>query len=190
MIGYLRGRLFYRDEENILVCVNGVGYEIRPSRSLNENLPALNEELDIFIHTYVREDSWVLYGFATREELQSFRLLLKVSGIGPNVALEIVSTLSSSRLYQAIDTEDVNLLCTVNGVGKKTAQRIVFELRGKLPRKEKESEDTPQENELFSALEALGYSRQEAKRAVKSLPQKSGELSELVREALKILHRN
>ncbi len=190
MIAHLEGKLDYRDEEWIVVDIGGIGYEVRPSRSLLQELPGLQEKVKIFTHTYVREDSWTVYGFNSREELDSFRLLLRVGGIGPAVALEIVSTLQVDELHRAITEQDLDQLCRVNGIGKKTAQRLVFELRGKLPEKEEAMIGSSSTGELYEALEALGYSRNEVRRAVMALDSQEGDLGQLVRRALQILGRD
>ncbi len=190
MIGHLEGYLTYKDEEWVVVDIGGVGYEVRPSRSLFQELPHGKEKVKIYTHTYIREDNWTIYGFADREELNSFRLLLRVSGIGPAAALEIVSTLQVEELHRAIADEDLDQLCRVNGIGKKTAQRLVFELRGKLPEREGVAPQDSSAGELYSALEALGYSRNEVRRAVAAMDTQQGDLSQLVRKALQILGRD
>ncbi len=190
MIGHLEGFLTYRDEDLIVIDIGGIGYEVKPSRSLLQELPQGKEKVKIFTHTHVREDNWTVYGFTDREELKSFRLLLRVSGIGPAAALEIVSTLPVEELQRAITEEDLEQLCRVNGIGKKTAQRIVFELRGKLPEPEGAVSVNSGTGELYTALEALGYSRNEVRRAISAMDTHQGDLSELVRKALQILSRD
>ncbi len=190
MIGHLEGYLTYREEEWVVIDVGGVGYEVRPSRSLIQELPSGKEKVKIFTHTYVREDSWTIFGFTDRAELNSFRLLLRVSGIGPAAALEIVSTLPVEELHRAIADEDLEQLCRVNGIGKKTAQRLVFELRGKLPEREGVGAVESTAGELYTALEALGYSRNEVRRAISAMDTQQGDLSEQVRKALQILGRD
>lgn len=193
MIGYLRGKLVFADESYIIIDVAGVGYRVRPTTFLLEELPCLDEEIAIFIYTHVRDDAVELYGFKDREQLSLFRLLLRVSGIGPSIAMALVSTLQVRDIKAAINNSDIKTLCLVNGIGKKTAQRLILELKGDLPPEDDAVtgiRDDLQED-LFAALDALGYSRQEVFDVVKTvMHDKAGkDLSDLLRTALKVMAR-
>ncbi len=191
MIGYLRGKLILADETYIILDVAGVGYRVRPTSFLLEELPSLGEEIAIFIYTHVRDDAVELYGFKDREQLGLFRLLLRVSGIGPSIAMALVSTLQVADIKAAINNSDIKTLCLVNGVGKKTAQRLVLELKGELPPEDEVFTGTGNSlrEDLFAALEALGYPRQEVFDVVKNVMRDSlsKDLSELLRKTLQIM---
>ncbi len=132
MIGRLRGTLVEKIPPLLLVDVQGVGYEVQVSMQTFYALPALSETVQLYTQLVVREDAHLLFGFGTAEERETFRQLVKVSGIGAKTALGILSTLSSQELAQAVAAEDVKRLSAAPGIGKKTAERMVLELRGKL----------------------------------------------------------
>ena len=192
MISRLTGKLVEKTPPQIVIDVNGVGYEADVSMQTFYNLPPLGETVQVFTQLVVREDAHLLFGFATAEERKTFRQLIKVSGIGAKTALGILSAMTADELAQAVAEEDVKRLSSAPGIGKKTAERMVLELRGKLvahtvtdglfaaASADDETED------IVSTLLALGYSEREAKAAVKGIP-KGTDVGEGVRLALKNL---
>ncbi len=172
MIGRIRGTLLEKQPPQVLVDVAGVGYEIDVPMSTFYSLPGLGEPVVLLTQLIVREDAHLLYGFLTLAERAAFRQLLKVSGIGARTALAVLSGLSVDELAQAIATQEVARLTRVPGIGKKTAERLLLELRGKL------GADTgvaasavlSSNADVLNALLALGYSEREAVVAVKGLP--------------------
>ena len=192
MISKLTGKLVEKTPPQIVIDVNGVGYEADVSMQTFYNLPPLGETVQVFPQLVVREDAHLLFGFATAEERKTFRQLIKVSGIGAKTALGILSAMTADELAQAVAEEDVKRLSSAPGIGKKTAERMVLELRGKLITHTvtdglfaapSENDET---NDIVSTLLALGYSEREAKAAVKGIP-KGTDVGEGVRLALKNL---
>ena len=192
MISRLTGKLVEKTPPQIVINVNGVGYEADVSMQTFYNLPPLGETVQVFTQLVVREDAHLLFGFATAEERKTFRQLIKVSGIGAKTALGILSAMTADELAQAVAEEDVKRLSSAPGIGKKTAERMVLELRGKLITHAvtdglfaapSENDET---NDIVSTLLALGYSEREAKAAVKGIP-KGTDVGEGVRLALKNL---
>jgi Holliday junction DNA helicase RuvA len=189
MIGHLRGKLFSKKPSNIIIDVNGVGYEVNVPISILSSLPNEGEEVFISIHTYVREDAITLFGFANIEERRLFKALISVSGIGPKIGLSILSSMSANDFLNALASEEVSLLTKIPGLGKKTAQRLILELKGKLP-KTAEAKDMGFEDAL-SALINLGYKRTDAQDAMDAAF-KSGlrDVEALLRESLKLLNKS
>lgn len=192
MISRLTGKLIEKTPPQIVIDVNGVGYEADVSMQTFYNLPPLGETVQVFTQLVVREDAHLLFGFATAEERKTFRQLIKVSGIGAKTALGILSAMTADELAQAVAEEDVKRLSSAPGIGKKTAERMALELRGKLITHTvtdglfaapSENDET---NDIVSTLLALGYSEREAKAAVKGIP-KGTDVGEGVRLALKNL---
>ena len=192
MISRLTGKLVEKTPPQIVIDVNGVGYEADVSMQTFYNLPPLGETVQVFTQLVVREDAHLLFGFATAEERKTFRQLIKVSGIGAKTALGILSAMTADELAQAVAEEDVKRLSSAPGIGKKTAERMILELRGKLITHTvtdglfaapSENDET---NDIVSTLLALGYSEREAKAAVKGIP-KGTDVGEGVRLALKNL---
>ena len=192
MISRLTGKLIEKTPPQIVIDVNGVGYEADVSMQTFYNLPPLGETVQVFTQLVVREDAHLLFGFATAEERKTFRQLIKVSGIGAKTALGILSAMTADELAQAVAEEDVKRLSSAPGIGKKTAERMVLELRGKLVAHTVTDglfADAPAADEtedIVSTLLALGYSEREAKAAVKGVP-KGTDVGEGVRLALKNL---
>jgi len=172
MIAHLEGRLESKGQERIVIDVGGVGYDVRVPTHLYDLLPNEGERCKVFIHTYFREeDGTSLYGFTTVQDREFFKLLMTVSGIGPKVALGIMSDITASDLAEAIIIEDAKTLTRVNGVGKKMAQRLILELKDKVAEMSLESHAKKPSadnvsDDATSALVALGYSRQAASAAV------------------------
>lgn len=192
MIGRIKGVLLEKAPPQIIVDVHGVGYEIDVPMSTLYNLPETGAEVTLFTHFVVREDAQLLYGFLTKEERTLFRLLIRISGIGPKIALSILSGVSSQLLSQAVATQEPGLLTRIPGVGKKTAERIVLELKGKLDTTiSSEAEGAVTSNakhDIVSALLSLGYSDREAQLAVKGLAPDIS-VNDGIREALKALSK-
>ena len=191
MIGRLKGILVEKNPPQAVIDVNGVGYEVDVSMQTFYHLPATGEAVQLYTQLVVREDAHLLFGFATADERATFRQLVKVSGIGAKTALGILSAMSADELAQAVAEEDVKRLSSAPGIGKKTAERMVLELRGKLvsavsdgPAAQSATADGT--DDIVSTLLALGYSEREAKAAVKGLP-KGTDVGEGVRLALKNL---
>ena len=185
MIGSLRGRVIELHASYALLESAGVGYVVRLTpQSLSELVE--NEERFLYIHDVVREDARELFGFLTRVELELFERLLRVSGVGPKVALTILSAGSGESVRRAIMQGDLALLTSVPGVGTKTAQKIILELKGQLVDDEGSS---PGDGEVIEALMSLGYSSQAARSALKSVPPSVTDVAERVRDALKSLSK-
>ncbi|MBS4097580.1 MAG: Holliday junction branch migration protein RuvA [Sulfuricella sp.] len=194
MIGRLTGNLLEKQPPLVLLDVNGVGYEVDVPMSTFYNLPALGERVTLHTQMIVREDAHLLYGFATLDERETFRRLLKISGVGPKMALGILSGLSVGDLAHAVASQDAGRLVKIPGVGKKTAERLLLELRDKLsmptsgaallgkPELHNASDDA------LNALLALGYNEREAGWAIKQLPADLG-VSDSIRQALKLLSK-
>ena len=159
MIAHLRGKLMQKDPARVIVDVNGVGYEIFIPLTTFTALPDTGSEVSIDIHTHVREDIIALYGFSTRRERTIFEKLMTISGIGPKLAVTILSGGSVEELVSAIKRSDLARLTAIPGVGKKTAERIVLELKDKLRDFAEAVQKPGVETDVMSALENLGYSR-------------------------------
>lgn len=190
MIGRLSGLLAEKNPPQLLVDVGGVGYEVDVPMSTFYNLPVLGERVTLLTHFVVREDAQVLFGFLTAEERATFRQLVKISGVGPRTALSILSGLSVGELAQAISLQESGRLIKVPGIGKKTAERLLLELKGKLGADlaVPASVASDAQADILQALVALGYSDREAAAALKSLPADVG-VSEGIKLALKALAR-
>lgn len=185
MIGSLRGRLISKRPDNIIIESCGVGYQVMVPINLLSMLPEEGDEVFLHIYTHVREDSLQLYGFPSEDEKRVFATLLGISGIGPKMALNILSGFSVKDFMMAIDNEDVALLCRVPGLGKKTAHRLILELREKLVTKEVKDRVF---DDTLSALINLGYKKSEALDALEKV-YKSGpaRVEDLLKEALRYL---
>ncbi|GAA3986730.1 Holliday junction branch migration protein RuvA [Comamonas faecalis] len=190
MIGKLTGTLLDKSPPEVLVDCHGVGYEVLVPMSTFYNLPGVGEAVSLLTQFIVREDAQILYGFATAPERQTFRELIKVSGVGPRTALAILSGIGVSDLAQAVTLQEGARLVKVPGIGKKTAERLLLELKGKLgadigvrPQVASEAQA-----DILQALLALGYNDKEAAAALKALPADVG-VSEGIKLALKALAR-
>ncbi len=191
MIGRLVGTLAAKAPPQILVDVHGVGYELDVPMSSFYNLPALGAPVTLLTHFVVREDAQLLYGFLTEGERATFRELVKISGVGPRTALAILSGLSAAELAQAVTAQDAGRLVKVPGIGKKTAERLLLELRGKLgPDLGASAAEAVGDGQadIVQALLALGYNERDASAALKALPAGVG-VAEGIRLALKALSR-
>ena len=189
MIGRLVGQLAEKTPPQILVDVQGVGYEVDVPMSTFYNLPGLGERVTLLTHFVVREDAQLLYGFLSAEERATFRLLIKIAGIGARTALSILSGLSVSELSQAVTRQEAGRLVKVPGIGKKTAERLLLELKGKLGADLGLAGATivsDNQGDIVQALIALGYNEKEAALAIKPLPADVG-VSDGIKLALKAL---
>jgi Holliday junction DNA helicase RuvA len=188
MIGRIHGILVEKNFPQVLVSCQGVGYEIDVPMSTFYPLPRAGEEVTLLTHLVVREDAHLLYGFLTLGERSAFRQLLRISGVGPKVALAVLSGLSVDDLAAAVASEDAGRLTKVPGIGKKTAERLVLELRDKLPKVVggARADGSAASGEVLSALLGLGYNEREAQAVVKQLPADM-QLADAIRQALKLL---
>lgn len=189
MIGRLAGTVIEKTPPLILLDVSGVGYEVNVPMSTFCNLPAEGGKVVLLTHLIVREDAHLLFGFATAGERNVFRALLKVSGIGPRIALAILSGMKAEDVVAAVENQQSSLLTRIPGIGKKTAERLVLELKGKLlglVPTGLQTATSSTTNDVLSALIALGYSEKEAQAAVKGLDPDTS-VSEGIRLALKQL---
>jgi len=192
MIGRLAGLLLEKNPPQIVVEAGGVGYEIEVPMSTFYNLPASGERVMLLTHLLVREDAHLLYGFGTEAERRAFRQLLKISGVGARTALAVLSGMSVAELADAVLAQESGRLVKVPGIGRKTAERLLLELKGKLGEGVSEialNRPRPVASDVMNALLALGYSEKEAQGAVKPLPEGLS-VSEGIRQALKSLARS
>ena len=189
MIGRLSGKLVAKNPPQVLLDVAGVAYEIDVPMSSFYNLPATGEAVTLHTHLIVREDAHVLYGFATLEERSVFRKLIRISGVGARTALSVLSGLSVADLAQAVTLQDSARLTKVPGIGKKTAERLLLELKGKLADTLPVGTRSAGGNDVLNALLGLGYSEKEALAAVKNLPAGLA-VTEGIRAALKSLSKS
>lgn len=194
MISRLSGILLRKEPPALLVDVNGVGYELEAPMTTFYDLPAVGEKVTLFTHLVVREDAHLLYGFSREAQRRLFRGLLKVNGVGPRVALAVLSGLADDEFVHCVLSEDIARLTQVPGIGRKTAERLIVEMRDKLPQLSAGSTPAPAStraaakdpvSEAMSALIALGYKPNEASRAVRAVPSKDLSAEEIIRQALK-----
>ncbi|AMP38555.1 Holliday junction branch migration protein RuvA [Ralstonia syzygii subsp. celebesensis] len=192
MIGRIAGTLIEKNPPHLLVDCHGVGYEIDVPMSTFYNLPATGEKVVLLTQQIVREDAHLLYGFGTAAERETFRQLIKISGIGARIALAVLSGMSVAELAQAVTLQEAGRLTRIPGIGKKTAERLLLELKGKLgadlgavPGGPAMSDDAV---DVLNALLALGYSDKEAALAIKQVPTGTG-VSEGIKLALKALSK-
>jgi Holliday junction DNA helicase RuvA len=190
MIGRLTGTLAEKAPPQVLVDVAGVGYELDVPMSTFYNLPAVGERLTLLTHLVVREDAHLLYGFGSVDERATFRQLIRISGIGPRTALAILSGLSVAELAQAVSRQESARLVKVPGIGKKTAERLLLELKDKLAPdlQGRSALTTDAQGDIVQALLALGYNEREAAAALKSLPAEVA-VGEGIKLALRALSR-
>ena len=186
MIGKLTGVIAEKSPPQVVIDVQGVGYEVDVPMSTFFNLPGLGERATLLTHLSIREDAHVLFGFLTAEERSTFRLLIKISGVGPKMALSLLSGMSVGDLAQAVSKQEAGRLVKVPGIGKKTAERLLLELKGKLSPDLSVSVANDAQADILQALVALGYSEKEAGSALKTLPSDIG-VSEGIKLAMKHL---
>ena len=190
MIGSLRGRIASKTPPQLTVDVGGLGYELEAPMSTFFHLPAVGEEVRLLTHLVVREDAHVLYAFATEDERRLFRSLIKVSGVGPKIALALLSGISVSAFAQCVLNEDISALTRVPGIGRKTAERLIVEMRDRLAAAPQAAPGAPvtaaasAAGEAYGALVALGYRPAEAARLLKAVGPGTHSTEELIRRAL------
>ncbi|HWA37939.1 MAG TPA: Holliday junction branch migration protein RuvA [Burkholderiales bacterium] len=188
MIGRLSGRLLAKQPPQLLVDVGGVAYEVDVPMSTLYALPAVGEQVTLLTHLSIKEDAHTLYGFATSEERGAFRQLIKISGVGPRTALAVLSGMSVGDLAAAVAAQDAALLTRVPGIGKKTAERLLLELKGKLSEAALPGSAGEKSSDVVNALLGLGYNEKEAALAVRTLPP-GLPVAEAIRAALKALSK-
>jgi len=198
MIAYVKGKLDTKTNTFVIIDVQGIGYRVfMPAKSI-ESLGEIGQEVKVYTHYYVREDNISLYGFSSNEELRMFELLISVSGVGAKSAIIMLSEISPSSFALAVISDDVSKLVKIPGVGKKTAARIILELKDKL-KTETAIEGTEEVNaqiekdnnavEAIAALQVLGYTRKEIEKVFEKIDTKNLELEEIIKQALKYLAR-
>ena len=194
MIGFLRGRLAAKQPPQLVVDVGGVGYEVEAPMSTFYGLPSVGAEVQLHTHLVVREDAHVLYGFGTERERSLFRELIKVSGVGPRIALAILSGVTVDEFHRCVETQDAASLVRVPGIGRKTAERLVIEMRDRLkglpgrpfvPGAGVASASGTAQAEAFTALVALGYKPAEVTRLLQKVDPSVSGTEELIRHALR-----
>lgn len=194
MIGHLRGKIAAKHPPLLLIDVGGVGYELEAPMSTFYGLPAVGAEVTLLTHLVVREDAHILFGFGTDRERSLFRELIKVSGVGPRIALGILSGASVDDFHRSVDTQDVAALTRIPGIGRKTAERLIVEMRDRLkalggasfaPSTGGTRAAASPQSEAFSALVALGYKPAEVTRLLQSLDPSVVTTEEMIRHALK-----
>ncbi|GJK47824.1 Holliday junction ATP-dependent DNA helicase RuvA [Serratia marcescens] len=201
MIGRLRGNILEKQPPLVLLEANGVGYEVHMPMTCFYELPELGQEAIVFTHFVVREDAQLLYGFNDKQERALFRELIKVNGVGPKLALAILSGMSAQQFVSAVEREEITALVKLPGVGKKTAERLVVEMKDRfkglngdlfnssseisLPSATDKAPDVDAEVEAVSALVALGYKPQEASRMVSKIAKPGADCETLIRDALR-----
>ncbi|MFZ2072563.1 MAG: Holliday junction branch migration protein RuvA [Minisyncoccia bacterium] len=185
MIGSIKGKIILKTDKFLIVETSGVGYKISISSDTLSKAKKIGDEISLWTHLHVREDALDLYGFTERQELEFFEMLINVSGIGPKSGLTILSVASIETLKKALATGDTSYLTKISGIGRKTAEKMIIELRDKMG---KDNGDSSLQNELdaLEALKSLGYSQGDAREALKNIPTE-GDTNFKIREALKIL---
>ena len=198
MIAYVKGKLDTKTNTFVVIDVQGIGYRVfMPAKSI-ESLGEIGQEVKVYTHYYVREDNISLYGFSSNEELRMFELLISVSGVGAKSAIAMLSEITPSSFALAVITDDISKLVKIPGVGKKTAARIILELKDKL-KTENSIEQTEEvnvaiqkddnANEAIAALQVLGYTRKEIEKVFEKIDTKNLEIEEIIKTALKYLAR-
>ena len=199
MLSYIKGELAEVFEDTIVVENNGMGINVKVPATVLSNIPSIGEDIKVYTYLYVREDAINVYGFLTRDDLNVFKLLLNVNGVGPKAALGILSTISANDLRYAVLSDDVNAIKKAPGIGAKTAQRLIIELKDKLKLESEEalilnanvstkpSDDLILKNDAIEALVSLGYSQREAMDAVKKVDISNKNLDDIIKESLKNL---
>ncbi|WP_077340609.1 Holliday junction branch migration protein RuvA [Pseudocolwellia agarivorans] len=204
MIGRLRGCLLEKTAPEVLIECNGVGYEVTMPMTSIYTLPEINQEAIVYIHFVVREDAQLLYGFANKTERKLFRLLMKVNGVGPKLGLAILSSMSADQFVSCVIHDDLSTIVKIPGVGKKTAERLLIEMRDRLkdwqldnssseidnilvPNKIENTFVNDERGDAINALISLGYNQSQADKAVKSVFEKGMKSENIIRNALKAM---
>ncbi|MFK5948732.1 MAG: Holliday junction branch migration protein RuvA [Methylococcales bacterium] len=194
MIGFIKGKLYSKTPPQLVLDVQGVGYELEAPMPTFYDLPALGEEVLLFTHLVIREDAHILFAFSTEPDRKMFRALIKVNGVGPKLALTILSGQSSEEFHRCIHDNDVQTLVRLPGIGKKTAERLIIEMRDRLPDTSGSSDSNQgvsvaqlqvnPKQEAISALCALGYKPQDASKMVQSIAQENKTCEDIIKLAL------
>ena len=194
MIGHLKGRIINKNPPEVLIEVEGIGYEVLCPMSTFYELDNLSEDILLFTHLSIKEDAHTLFGFITKDEKNVFRELIRVNGVGPKVALAILSNLSVSSLVQCISTEDADLLAKTPGIGKKTALKLIVELQDRLGKlelsgslvssKEFKQSSNPNSRQAIEALQSLGFKVKEANKMVSKIDNQDLSTEQIIRLAL------
>jgi Holliday junction DNA helicase RuvA len=193
MIAHIRGRMTEKNPDHVVIECNGLGYHVNISLQTFSTIPD-DENVKLFTHLVIREDAHIIYGFATKTEREIFKLLVSVSGVGPSTAITVLSSMDTEEIQRAIASENVSKIQSVKGIGIKTAQRVIVDLRDKILKSYEISEELPTSNntikiEALSALEVLGFSRKKVEKVIQVILQDSPDVSleELIKQALKNL---
>lgn len=200
MLAYIKGSLEIKTNDYIVIDVGGLGYKVNMSKKAIENVGSIGDKIKVYTYYRVREDDISIFGFNTNEELRMFELLLSVSGIGAKVALTILSNIEITEFALAVITDDVSKIVKIPGIGKKSAQRIILELKDKLKAQQlaetnseeeneqsKQKENNQAEEEAIAALQILGYGKKEIEKAFEKLANKNVSVEELIKKGLTIL---
>ncbi|MBI2446351.1 MAG: Holliday junction branch migration protein RuvA [Parcubacteria group bacterium] len=189
MISYLEGKIIEKNEKFFVINAGGVGYRIFSHQGILEKIPAISQNIGVWTHLYVREDTLDLYGFTEKEELEFFETLISISGIGPKSALGILEVAPVASLKQAIVSEDETFFTKVSGVGKKTAQRLILELKNKLAKTIMpiKGSDSAEMAEAMDALVSLGYKERDARKVLQEITKDIKGVEAKIKAALKIL---
>ncbi len=189
MISYLEGKIIEKNEKFFVIDTGGVGYRVFSHEGILLKIPAIGQDIGVWTHLYVREDTLDLYGFTDKEELDFFETLISISGIGPKSALGILGVAPVISLKQAIVSEDETFFTKVSGVGKKTAQRLILELKNKLAKKfaPVKGSDSAEVGEAMDALVSLGYRERDARHVLQEIPKGIKGVEAKVKAALKLL---
>lgn len=193
MIGQLRGTVLHKEPPALVLDVGGVGYELEAPMTTFYDLPETGQEITLYTHLVVRDDAHLLYGFSQLAQRRLFRALIKVNGIGPRVALAILSGMSQAEFQRCVANDDIARLTQIPGIGRKTAERLLVEMRDKIDLAPGDSPGEPLPaglpmdpvSEAVSALTALGYKAQEASRLVRAVPSDGLSTEDIIRQALK-----
>ena len=185
MIGSIKGKIILKTDKFLIIETGGVGYKISVSPDTLSKSFKINDDIFLWIHTHIREDAFDLFGFLDIQELEFFEMLINVSGIGPRSALTILSIASIETLRKAIGSNDITYLTKISGIGRKTAEKIIIELRDKVGKENKDG-SLKEELDALEALKSLGYSQNEAREALKTVSANS-DTNTKIRDALKIL---
>ncbi|MDP3785297.1 MAG: Holliday junction branch migration protein RuvA [bacterium] len=187
MLGYLEGKINFRGERYIIIDVSGVGYKVFVNAGTLKKSSQAPEKIKIWTHLYQREDTIELYGFLSQPELELFQTLIGVPGVGPKTAMGILNVAPIDTLKRAIASGELSYLTKVSGIGRKTAEKIMVELREKFGKAVSGGPELKEEQDALEALESLGYSAREAREALRQVPEKIQGTSARVKEALKIV---
>ncbi len=193
MITHIQGKMIEKNPDHVVVECNGLGYHVNISLQTFSNIPD-QENLKLYTHLVIREDAHILFGFYSKTEREIFKMLISVSGVGPSIAITMLSSMDTQEIQQAIGSEDVSKIQSVKGIGLKTAQRVIVDLKDKILKSYEISEDLSVSNntikiEALSALEVLGFSRKKVEKVIQVILQNSPDISleELIKQALKNL---